>query len=341
MEPFGTYNGQPVELIRLRNEYLSAEVLTYGATLRALWVPDRDGRPVDVVLGFDTLEDYVNQTCYIGATVGPNANRIAGAACRIGGRTLRLTANDGANNNHSGDAGLDRVVWEVLAADGEAVTLLATHPDGKGGLPGDLRVAVTYWIEARELFVEYRAVGDRATLCNLINHSYFNLDGHDSGDILGHSLCLRAGRFTPTDARSIPTGELQPVAGTPMDFTRPTPLGARIDADDEQLRQAGGYDHNWVLDGGEDGELRPAAELRGPARGIEMKVFTDRPGLQLYTGNYLPEGLRGKDGAVYGRRRGLCLETQGFPDAPNHPNFPSTILPAGKEWVSRTVYRFE
>lgn len=339
METFGTLNGKPVELIRLRSGKLACEILSYGATLRKLSVPDRKGRPVDVVLGYDTLEDYVNLDGYFGATVGPVANRIGGASCLLNGKKLQLTANDGPNCLHSGAAGLDKRLWEVVAASEEAVTLLTTHPDKTGGFPGPLRVAVTYWLEDDSLLIEYRAVSDRDTLCNLTNHSYFNLDGHDSGSVLDHSVQIFAKSFTPTDERSIPTGAIRAVSGTAMDLTKPRRIGDFIDAPEEQLRQAGGYDHNWVLDAGEQA-LRPAAVVRSAERGIKLTVYTDRPAIQFYTGNYIPDGRPGKDGAVYKRRQGLCLETQGFPDAPHHSSFPSVVLRAGREWMSRTVFRF-
>ena len=337
MEVFGEINGKKVECIRLNNDVISAEIITYGAALRALRVPDGAGRPLDVVLGFDDVESYVNHTCYFGAVVGPVANRIGGAACRLGDRVLRFSPNDGPNCNHSGPAGLNRVLWEVLAASEDGVTLLATHPDGLGGFPGDLRVAVTYWLEDRDLAVEFRAVSDRDTLCNLINHSCFNLDGHDSGSVLDHRIKLWAGQFTPTDPQSVPTGEVREVRGTAMDLREPTRIGDRIDGEEPQLRLAGGYDHSWVLE--EEG-FHPAAQVWAARSGLTMQVWTDRPALQFYTGNYIPDGLRGKAGAVYNRRQGLCLETQGFPDAPNHPSFPSITLRAGKAWQSRTAFRF-
>ena len=341
MAQFGTLDGKPVELIRLKNEKLSAEVLSYGATLRALYVPDRNGKPLDVVLGFDTIDEYLRHDSCFGATIGPNANRIGGAACSLGGKRLRLDRNDGENNLHSGSAGLDRKLWEVLAASDEAVTLLCVHPNGLGGIPGDLRVAVTYWLDGSELLIEYRAVSDRDTLCNLTNHSYFNLDGHDSGSVLDHRIQLFAKSFTPIDAQSIPTGAIRAVSGTAMDLTKPVRIGTRIDADLDQLRLARGFDHNWVVD--RDGENRfpIAAWVWAAKSGISLQVRTDRPGVQFYTGNYIPDGLRGKGGAVYGPRQGLCLETQAFPDALNHPSFPSTVLRAGNEWVSRTLYRFD
>lgn len=339
MTPFGSFDGKQADCIRLENGRLSCEVLTYGATLRSLTFPDRNGRPLDLVLGFDRLEDYVNHDCYFGATIGPVANRIAGAACPLNGRALRLRANDGPNCLHSGEAGLDRKLWEPLAVSDEAVTLLYTHPDGLGGIPGELRVAVTYWLDEDALLLEYRAVSDRDTLCNLTNHSYFNLDGHDSGSVEHHRVCLHAKSFTPLGPGSIPTGSIRAVSGTAMDLSRPVRLGARIDADDQQLRLAKGFDHNYVIDADAE-SFRAAAELWGARSGIKLTVYTDRPGVQFYTGNYIPTGLRGKGGAVYGPRQGLCLETQGFPDAPNHESFPPITLRAGREWISRTLFKF-
>ena len=339
MTAFGMFKGRQVDCIRLDNGKLSCEILTYGATLRSLKVPDREGKPVDVVLGFDTVEDYVNQDSYIGATVGPNANRIGGSSISLGKQRLSLDRNEGENNLHSGFEGLNRQLWDVMAASEEAVTLLCTHPDGRGGFPGDLNAAVTYWLDRNALLIEYRAVSQKDTICNLTNHSYFNLDGHDSGSVAEHRIQLFAKSFTPIDAHSIPTGAIRAVSGSAMDLTKPVRLGERMDGEEEQLRLAGGYDHNYVIDPGE-APFRAAAKLWAAKSGVVMTVYTDRPGIQFYSGNYIPAGLRGKDGAVYQKRQGLCLETQAFPDAPNHSSFPSTVLRAGKEWLSRTMYQF-
>ena len=336
--PFGSLRGRPVTRIRLTDGPCSAEILTYGAALRSLTVPDPTGKPVDLVLGFDTVEDYVNQDCYIGAIVGPVANRIGGAACLVNGRALALDPNEAPNCLHSGLAGFDKAIWTVESASDRAVTLSHVHPDGLGGIPGDLRVSVTYTLAGRCLRIDYRVVSDRDTICNPTNHSYFNLNGHESGSVEGHSVCIHAARFTPADAAGIPTGEILPVARTPMDLRQPKSLRAGLSAEYDQLRLARGYDRNWAPDGA---GFRRIAAVCGDRSGIRMTVWTDRPGVQFYTGNFLPAGLPGKSGAVYGPRAGLCLETQAFPDAPNHAGFPSIALKAGEIWTSRTEYRFD
>ena len=341
MEPFGTLDGKPVYRIRLQDGDISCEIITYGAAVRSLTVPDRHGRPTDVVLGFDTLEEYLRHDSYFGAIVGPVANRIAGAACPLNGKTLRFTANDGENCLHSAEAGLNARVWDVLDCTDTAVTLTTVHPDGLGGFPGDLRVAVCYSLQKKSLYIEYWAVSERDTLCNLTNHSYFNLNGHGSGPVTGHRITLFSHSFTPSDAHTIPTGVIRASAGTPMDLSRATVIGERIDGDYDQLRNAGGFDHNWLVDPNDAGlGFRPAALVKGDESGISMSVYTDRPCVQFYSGNYIPNGLPGKEGAVYNRRQGLCLETQGFPDAPHHTSFQPITLRAGKAWESRTAYRF-
>lgn len=340
MKEFGTLKGRPVHLIRLQQGALQCEILTYGAAVRSLTVPDRAGLPTDVVLGFDTLEEYLRHTCYFGAVIGPVANRIAGAEFRLHGETRYMEPNDGVNCNHSGPAGLNARIWDVEALTDSSVTLRCVHPDGFGGIPGDLQVQVTYTLTRQSLLIDYRAVSDRDTLCNLTNHTYFNLDGHDSGSVTGHTIRIFAHSFTPTNAASIPTGSIRAVAGTPMDLTRATRIGDHVDDNYDQLRNAGGYDHNYVIDPGEEA-FRPAAQVSAAGSGIRMTVYTDRPGLQFYTGNYIPEGLPGKGDAVYRPRQGLCLETQAFPDAPHHSSFPPITLKAGRFWQSRTEYIVE
>ncbi len=341
VEFFGKLGEQSVWKIRLANPEISCEILTYGATVRSLVVKDRAGEPTDVVLGYDSLEEYVRGASYFGATVGPVANRIGGASYTLNGRTWRMEKNDGENSLHSGSAGLSHKIWDIMEYSDEAVTLSCVHPDGLGGIPGDVKTAVTYTLDGRTLRIEYWAVSDRDTLCSLTNHCYFNLDGHAAGPITDHRIMLVAHSFTPTDAHSIPTGEIRACAGTPMDLTRLTRIGDHIDDDCDQLRNAGGYDHNWLIDPSDEGlGFRPAALVKGAERGISMTVCTDRPCVQFYTGNYIEDGTPGKDGAVYNRRQGLCLETQGFPDAPNKVSFLPVTLPAGRLWQSRTEYRF-
>ena len=330
--------GETVLCFTLQKGPLTAEVLTYGAALRSLTVPDRAGRPVDVVLGYDSLEDYVNGHRFLGAVAGRFANRIGGASFELNGVTYPLFANEGKNTLHGGRSGFNEKNWGVETAGEDFVTLTLTSPDGDEGFPGTLRVRLTYTLEADGLRLSYRAVSDKDTLCNLTNHSYFNLAGHDSGPVLEQTIRLFASRYTPTDAGSIPTGEIADVAGTPMDLRQPTPIGAHIDEDFPQLRMAHGYDHNWLVDG-EAGTLRPAAEAFSAATGIKMTVLTDQPALQFYAGNFLGGSVPGKGGATYGNRCGFCLETQCCPDAPHHPHFPGATLRAGEEYKTDTVYR--
>ena len=340
MKPFGILPDEtPVHLIPLKNGDMTAEILTYGATVRSLTVPGADGKPLDVVLGYDTLEDYVNHNVFFGALIGPFGNRIGGAKFTLGGKTYALAVNDGPNNLHSGPLGFDRKVWEILSAGTSFVTLGVCHEDGEGGFPGKLQVRVTYRLEPDGLAIEYQAITDKDTLCNLTNHSYFNLASQGEGTILDHAICLNADFYTPTDRGSIPTGEVAKVEGTPMDLREPTVIGDHIDDAFDQLTWAGGYDHNWVLKG-EAGCLRPIASVRCPRTGLTMTVESDQPAVQFYAGNYIPDGMPGKQGKTYLRRGGLCLETQTFPDAPNHPHFPTATLRKGETYRRKTVYRF-
>ncbi len=336
--------GTPVELLTLRDGALSCGIITYGGAVRSLTVPDRDGNPVDVALGFDTLEDYLAQDKYIGALVGRYANRIGGAKFTLGGVEYRLAANDGENSLHGGAVGFDKQVWAVGALAGNSVTLSLTSPDGQEGYPGTMEVRVTYTLAGGALSIDYRARSDRDTVCNLTNHCYFNLSGHDSGSVESQDIRLYASRYTPTAPGSIPTGEVAPVDGTFMDLRHTQPIGACIDEDFGQLTMAGGWDHNWAIDGwdgtGRQDALRPAAWAWSPDTCIVMEVFTTLPGVQFYAGNYLDGCPAGKGGTPYGKRCGFCLETQFFPDSPNRPQFPSCVLRAGEEYRSRTVYRF-
>jgi len=339
--PFGLMpDGTVVEQYTLTAGALSCDVITFGGSLRALRVPDRAGRPVDVLLGFDTLEPYLTHGKAFGALVGRYANRIGGARFTLNGTAYPLVANDhGVNHLHGGGLGFNRRLWKAESASDAALTLSLFSPNGEEGYPGNLLVRVAYTLTEDGLAIRYEAKCDQDTVCNLTNHAYFNLSGHDSGPVLDQTIQLLADRYTPTDPLSIPTGELVPVEGTPMDLRQPTPIGAHIDEDFIQLRQAGGYDHNWVPNG-QDGSLRPIARAASAASGIFMEVLSTLPGVQFYTGNYLAGCPAGKGGAVYGSRWGFCLETQFFPDSPNHENFPSCVLRAGEAFASSTAFRF-
>jgi aldose 1-epimerase len=342
--------GDSVDLFTLTNENgVTMEVTNYGGIITSLRVPDREGTLEDVVLGFDSLSSYTSDAYraanpYFGALIGRYGNRIAGGEFTLDGETYTLETNDGPNHLHGGEAGFDQVVWDaesVRRGDSVGVVLTHTSPDEHGGYPGRLDVEVTYTLTPdNALAVDYRATTTEATPVNLTQHSYFNLDGHGDGPILDHELMIDADRFTPVDSTLIPTGELRPVEGTPFDFREPTPIGARIDADHQQIEYGGGYDHNFVLAETDADTLSLAARLYEPDTGRLLTVRTTEPGLQFYSGNFLEGSFTGK-GATYGRREGLALETQHFPNSPNQPNFPSTILRPGEDYTSRTVYEFD
>jgi aldose 1-epimerase len=335
-------DGHDVDSFTLTGGGVEVRTIGYGATITSIRVPDRDGRVADVVLGFDSIDGYLGQHPHFGVVVGRYANRIAKGRFTLDGRTYQLATNDGPNHLHGGVKGFDKAVWkgEPIEQSGAAgVVYTYTSADGEEGYPGTLTVRVTYTLSAsKELSVEYEATTDKPTPINLSQHTYFNLSGGD-GDILGHELTIDADRFTPVDATLIPTGELAPVDKTPFDFRKPTPVGARINADHEQLRYGKGYDHNFVLNGA-SGTLRHAARVVDPASGRTLDVSTTEPGVQFYSGNFLDGTIRGKSGRVYQRRSALCLETQHFPDSPNHPSFPSTILRPGERFQSKTVFAF-
>ncbi|MGC1620142.1 MAG: aldose epimerase family protein [Candidatus Acidiferrum sp.] len=324
---------------------VEAVVISYGATLVSLKVPDRNGKIADVVLGYDNLEGYEQGKAYFGGTIGRYGNRIAKGDFSLDGTQFHLPVNDGPNSLHGGTIGFNKRVWTAIdrsRTGAEVLELSYTSPDGEEGYPGTLRVKVTYTLPANsnELRIDYAATTDRDTVLNLTNHSYFNLSGDMRKDILSNELLLRAREFTPVDSTLIPTGELRDVHGTPFDFTKLTAIGARINNDDEQLRFGKGYDHNWVLEKTGKGGLRLAAEVFEPTSGRVMEVLTTQPGIQFYTGNFLDGTAIGKGGIAYAHRTGLCLETQHFPDSPNHPKFPSTELKAGQTFRSTTVLRF-
>ncbi len=321
----------------------SAQITNYGGIVVTLNVPDRSGRLDDVVLGFDNLEEYLKVHPFFGALVGRYGNRIANGKFSLHGVEYTLAQNDGPNSLHGGLKGFDKVFWDAKPLDtpnGPALELTYLSQDGEEGYPGNLLVKVTYTLtHNNELKIDYSATTDKDTVINLTHHSYFNLAGAGKGDILAHELMIKADKFTPVNANMIPTGELRPVAGTPFDFTQPTPIGLRLNQADEQLKFGGGYDHNWVLNS-QDGSLALAARVSEPTSGRIMELWTTEPGVQFYSGNFLDGSIIGKGGRAYQYRFALCLETQHFPDSPNHPEFPSTILRAGQTYTSTTVYKF-
>jgi len=345
-ETFGALpDGREVEAYTLRNAHgITARFMSLGGTVLSVATPDVNGTLDDVVLGYDSLDAYLDDGHFIGPIVGRYANRIANAHFTLEGVEYTLDRNEGVHCLHGGAGGFHRKLWNVVPFCTQSSAGAVLHydsPAGEAGFPGRLDVRVTYTLDEDGSFtVEYRASTDAPTHVSLTQHMYFNLAGLASRDILGHELTIPASRITAVDARLIPTGALVPVSGTPFDFTTPQAIGARVDADDEQLQRGHGYDHNFVLDGSERGELALAARLRDPGSGRVMEVLTTEPGIQFYSGNSLVGARSSKHGAPYHRRQGLALETQHFPDSPNHPEFPSTVLCPGEEYVSRTAYRF-
>jgi len=345
--PWGEVDGREVEIFRLASGTgLRAEIAELGGAIVSLTAQDRDGAFADIVLGFDDLDSYLADTNpYFGAIVGRYANRIAGGRFTLDGETHDLPQNDGTNSLHGGVRGLSRVVWEgepFEDGNGAGVVLRYRSPDGEEGYPGNVDFEVRYLLTSiGDLRIEADAVTDEPTVVNLSFHSYFNLKGEAEGDILGHELVLNSEEYTPVDDALIPTGEIAPTEGTPMDFRDAAAIGGRVDDDFEQLRFGGGYDHNWVLRPTEDDdELRVAAIVVEPTSGRKLVVKTTAPGLQLYTGNFLDGTLVGKSGRPYVQRGGLCLETQHFPDSPNQPSFPSTVLRPGETYRQVTEYVF-
>lgn len=340
-KPFGQLaDGSEIQLYSLAQpDGLRVAITNFGGAITSLWVPDRDGKFADVALGYDTLAEYLAGKCFFGGIVGRYGNRIARGRFAIDGTEHQLTINNGSNHLHGGE-GYDRVPWQAVAGPGAKLTLTRLSPDGEQGYPGNLHVTVTYTLVGRDtLRIDYRAETDRATPVNLTNHAYFNLAGHNSGTILDHELTLFAERMTPVDGGLIPTGELRPVEGTPFDFRTARRIGERVDADDSQIKLGPGYDHNFVLTRTGDA-LEPAARLRDPGSGRVLEIVTTEPAIQFYSGNFLTGADQAKGGGAYGHRSGLCLETQHFPDSPNHPSFPNTILRPGEVYESTTELRF-
>lgn len=337
-------DGTEVSRYTLSNDNgVSASFITLGGVWVSMMAPDREGNFEDVVLGYDHLDDYRKNPPHFGAPVGRNANRIGGASVTIAGREYPLAANDGPNNLHSGPDFYHGRIWEAEAGEteeGSSVTFTLMSPDGDQGYPGNARIQVGYTLKQdNSLVLDYKMVSDADTVANFTNHSYFNLGGHGCPDILKQQVWINASHYTPADKGSIPTGEIAPVQGTPMDFTVMKPIGRDIGQDFEALVLGKGYDHNWVLDH-PAGQLSLAAKALDPASGRMMEVYTDLPGIQFYTANFLTDELPGKGGAVYGYRHAYCFETQYYPDAVHKENFPSPILKAGETYHTVTVYKF-
>jgi Galactose mutarotase and related enzymes len=337
---FGQADGKQVYLFTLANKNgMSVSAINYGCQILRILAPDKERNIADVVLGFDNMEDARAQKSFLGVVVGRFANRIGKSRFTLHGKTYNLYANDNGNTLHGGKAGFDKKVWVADAIGEDSVEFHYMSPDGEENYPGNLDVTVTYKLtDANELVIRYKAKSDADTVVNLTNHSYFNLAGHDSGSILDHYLKLDCDAYTPADAESIPTGEIVPVAGTPMDFQEFHRVGERIDADFDQLKYGHGYDHNWVINPSA-GSPAPAATLWDKQSGRKMDVLTTMPGVQFYAGNFLDEE-KGKGGHSYARREGLCLETQYYPDSINKNNFPSPVLKAGEVFDHTTVFRF-
>jgi len=343
-ESFGTAQGTPVGIYTLTNAHgLEMRATNLGGIIVSLRVPDKQGRLDDVVLGFDKLDGYLENGPHFGGIIGRYANRIAKARFTLGGTQYPLAANNGPNTLHGGIKGFDKAVWKAEPFEnskGVGLVLTYISKDGEEGFPGNLNVKVTYTLSNKnELTFDYEATTDKATPVNLTQHSYFNLAGEGHGDILGHELTLNASRFTPVDKDLIPTGELRAVKNTPLDFTTSTVIGTRINDKDEQMVLGNGYDHNFVINRKGPG-LVLAARVYEPQTGRVLEVYTSEPGVQVYTGNFLDGTLTGKNGHAYQQRNGFALETQHYPDSPNHPDFPSTILKPGQVYRSRTVYKF-
>lgn len=345
-QSFGkTASGEQIDLYSLSNKKgMEVTITNFGATVVTLKVPDRAGKVADIVLGYDTLEGYEKGKAYFGATIGRYGNRIANGKFSIDGKSYALPKNDGNNTLHGGIVGFNKKVWkarEIAATGGESLEMSYLSPDGEEGFPGNLSVKVVFTLPAdrNELKIDYTASTDKDTVLNLTNHSYFNLAGEGNGDVLDHILTLHAKQVTAVDKTLIPTGELQDVAGTPLDFTVATAIGKRINENNEQLIFGKGYDHNWVLASGSGHDLIVAAEAADPKSGRTLEVLTTEPGVQFYSGNFL-DGSRGKGNKAYGKRAAFCLETQHFPDSPNHANFPSTLLKPNAVFHSQTIFRF-
>lgn len=344
-EPFGELEGEKVDIYTLTNaDNIEIKITSYGGIVTSVKVPDKNGKFDDVVLGYNNLQDYIEGNTYFGAIVGRYANRIGDAKFSLDGQEYTLAKNNWKNSLHGGVKGFDKVLWdaEAITVEGsQSLRLSYLSRDGEEGFPGNLNVIVVYTLSNdNSLSIYYTATTDKPTVVNLTNHSYWNLAGEGSGDILNHELMLNASAFTPVDRGSIPTGEFRSVEDTPMDFRKPAAIGERIESDYEQLKFGNGYDHNWVINSNDGDEPDLAATVYEPVSGRYMEVYTTEPGVQFYSGNFLNESIIGKSGRGYGIRSGLCLETQHYPDSPNRPEFPSVVLNPGEEYNTDTIYRF-
>lgn len=334
-----TLNGKAVSLFTLKNSKgMVVQITNYGATIVSIRVPDKQGKFDDVVLGYDSIQGYVNGKAFFGCVVGRYANRIAKGKFSVDGREYNLAINNSPNSLHGGIKGFNKAVWDATEIS-NGVQLKYVSADGEEGYPGTLTTTVTYTLsDSNELKISYDATTDKPTVLNLSNHSYFNLAGQGKGDILGHEMILYADEFTPVDSTLIPTGKLAKVKGTALDFSSPHTIGERVDAKEEQMVFGKGYDHNYVIRG-KDGEMKPAAKVTEPQSGRVMEVYTTQPGVQFYCGNFLNGGEKGK-GSTFNYRNGFCLETQHFPDSPNQPSFPTTMLKPGEKFHAETIYKF-
>jgi len=340
-EDWGMSDNKKVNLFTLTNKNnMTVKIIDYGGIITEIIIPDKNGKLIDIALGFDKLDNYLKAHPYLGATIGRFGNRIANGTFSIDGKEYKLACNDGDNHLHGGEKGFDKIVWDS-EIQGNTLKLSYFSKDMEEGYPGNMNVEVSFSLtDDNELVIDYIADTDKKTILNLTNHSYFNLNGEgDSNDILKHSLKLNCNQYTETDSGSIPTGVISDTLGTPLDFSSLTELGSRINSDFEQMVFAGGYDHNFIINGNTD-SLRLAAELQGDISGILMQVLTTEPAIQIYTGNYLDGSVTGKAGKAYTKRSGICLETQHYPDSPNHAAFPTTELEPGKQFKSTTIYKF-
>ncbi len=335
------HEGKQIQLFTLRNSHgMIVQITNYGGKIVSIIVPDKKGSFADVCLGYESAEEYVNGIASLGATMGRVTNRIANARFTLNDSTYHLAKNNGEHTIHGGSKGFRYRVWDPDQIDDKTLELSYFSPDGEEGFPGNLQLTVRFSVtDDNELKLTYRATTDKPTVINFTNHAFFNLKGEGNGDILNHKLMVNAEYYTPVDEAAIPTGEILPVKDTPLDFSELTTIGDRINEDFDQLKYVGGYDHNYVI-AKNDGELGLAALLYEPGSGRVMEVKTTEPGIQVYTANSLTENDKGKGGKTYGPRSSICLETQHFPDSPNHPNFPSTILNPGEQYISTTIYKF-